>query len=56
MSLLDSDSGSDLPKDMLVRLADIKTIGQLFQAGVLKAAAKHRYNANAGFLDRVSLL
>ncbi|KAJ7903672.1 A1pp-domain-containing protein [Mycena olivaceomarginata] len=40
---------------MLVRLADIKTIGQLFQTGVLKAAVKHRYNANAGFLDRVSL-
>ncbi|KAJ7022625.1 hypothetical protein C8F04DRAFT_235522 [Mycena alexandri] len=40
---------------MVVRLADIKTIGQLFQNGVLKAAAKHRYNAKSEFLDRVSL-
>lgn len=56
MSLSDSDSGSELPEDMLVRLVDIKTIGQLFQTGVLKAAVKHRYDANPGFLDRVSLL
>ncbi|KAJ6577204.1 hypothetical protein B0H19DRAFT_1118658 [Mycena capillaripes] len=55
MSHSDSDSGSDLAEDMIVRLADIKTIGQLFQTGVLKAAAKHRYKANTGFLDRVSL-
>jgi CTP synthase (UTP-ammonia lyase) len=41
---------------MIVRLADIKTVRQLFQAGVIKAAAKHRYKANADFLDRVSLL
>ncbi|KAF7375021.1 Macro domain-containing protein [Mycena sanguinolenta] len=55
MSLSDSDSGSDLAEDMIVRLADIKTVGQLFQAGVLKAAANPRYKANAAFLDRVSL-
>ncbi|KAJ6513400.1 A1pp-domain-containing protein [Mycena sanguinolenta] len=55
MSLSDSDSGSDLAEDMIVRLADIKTVGQLFQAGVLKAAAKPRYKANPAFLDRVSL-
>ncbi|KAJ6494692.1 hypothetical protein C8R47DRAFT_1116813 [Mycena vitilis] len=55
MSQSGSDSGSDLPEDMVVRLADIKTIGQLFQTGVLKAAAKNRYKANAEFLTRVSL-
>ncbi|KAK7033012.1 A1pp-domain-containing protein [Favolaschia claudopus] len=50
----DSDS-SDLPEDMIVRLADIKTLRQLFHARVIKAAAKARYTPNAGFLDRVSL-
>ncbi|KAJ7773084.1 hypothetical protein B0H16DRAFT_138331 [Mycena metata] len=55
MSQSSSDSGSDLPEDMIVRLADIKTIGQLFQSGVLKAAATPRYNAKPEFLDRVSL-
>ncbi|KAJ7637629.1 hypothetical protein DFH06DRAFT_1218688 [Mycena polygramma] len=55
MSQSGSDSGSDLPEDMVVRLADIKTIGQLFQTGVLKAAAKNRYKANTEFLTRVSL-
>jgi len=55
MSLSDSDSGSDLAEDMIVRLAEIKTVRQLFQAEVIKDAAKHRYKANADFLDRVSL-
>ncbi|KAJ6544787.1 A1pp-domain-containing protein [Mycena vulgaris] len=40
---------------MIVRLADIKTIGQLFHAEVLKAVAKPRYTPNPAFLDRISL-
>ncbi|KAF7330448.1 A1pp-domain-containing protein [Mycena venus] len=55
MSFSDSDSGSDCPEDMIVRLANIKTIGELFKTGTLKAAANQRYKADATFLDRVSL-
>ncbi|KAJ7475727.1 A1pp-domain-containing protein [Mycena latifolia] len=40
---------------MIVRLADIRTIGQLFKTGVLKAVAKPRYTPNPAFLDRISL-
>ncbi|KAJ7707804.1 hypothetical protein B0H17DRAFT_917729 [Mycena rosella] len=39
----------------IVRLPDIRTIGQLFQTGVLKAVSKPRYNPNVAFLDRISL-
>ncbi|KAJ7178559.1 hypothetical protein C8R43DRAFT_463885 [Mycena crocata] len=50
-----SDSENDLPEDMIVRLADVRTIGQLFRSGVLQAVAKPRYKTNAALLDRVSL-
>ncbi|KAJ7716734.1 hypothetical protein DFH07DRAFT_861946 [Mycena maculata] len=49
-----SDS-SDAEEVMIVRLADIRTIGQAFQSGVLKAAAKQRHAPNAACLDQISL-
>ncbi|KAJ7158841.1 hypothetical protein C8R46DRAFT_1110520 [Mycena filopes] len=55
MSQSSSDSGSDLPEDMVVRLADIKTLKQLYQSGDIKAASKQRYKANSDFLERVCL-
>ncbi|KAJ7104264.1 A1pp-domain-containing protein [Mycena belliarum] len=55
MSHSSSDSDSDSDDDIIVRLADIRTIGQLFQSGVLKGVAKPRYAPNPAFLDRISL-
>ncbi|KAJ7127118.1 hypothetical protein C8R44DRAFT_979810 [Mycena epipterygia] len=55
MSRSRSDSGSEPEDDMIVRLADIRTIGQLFQSGVLRAVAQPRYKPDVAFLDRVSL-
>lgn len=56
MSGSGSDSSSDAEETMIVRLADIRTIGQAFQSGVLKPAAKPRYKPNEACLDRISLL
>ncbi|KAJ7494622.1 A1pp-domain-containing protein [Mycena galericulata] len=40
---------------MIVRLVDIRTIGDAFKSGALKTAAKLRYKPNAAYLDRISL-
>ncbi|KAJ6607392.1 hypothetical protein B0H10DRAFT_2178495 [Mycena sp. CBHHK59/15] len=40
---------------MIVRLAEIRTIGQLYQNGALKAVAKPRYKPDGALLDRISL-
>lgn len=41
---------------MTIRLADIKTIGQLYKNAVLRAVEKPRYKADASHLNRISLL
>ncbi|KAJ7650401.1 A1pp-domain-containing protein [Roridomyces roridus] len=50
-----SDSNSDSENAAVVKLADIKTVRQLYQDGVLKAPAKQRYQPNAEYLDRICL-
>jgi O-acetyl-ADP-ribose deacetylase (regulator of RNase III) len=52
-SASDSDPGSE--EAMPIGLKDIRTIGELYKAAVLRPAAKPKYSFTPSLLDRVSL-